>query len=77
MKRKRCNRASFSRSRKVERNIFSWDSLAEKMFCGTCGGVYTQIVVLRDANSNYAFITEQKISIYCLSSLKLDVDKMY
>ena len=47
------------------------------MFCGTCGGVYTQIVVLRDANSNYAFITEQKISIYCLSSLKLDVDKMY
>ena len=58
MKRKRCNRASFSRSQKVETNIFSWDSLAEKMFCGTCGGVCTQIVVLRDANSSYAFITE-------------------
>ena len=46
--------------RKVERYIFSWDSLAEKMFYGTCGGVCTQIVVLRDANSNYAFNTERE-----------------
>ena len=69
MKRKRCNRASFSRSRKVERNIFNWDSIAEKMFCGTCSGVCTQIVVLRDANSNYAFNTETEnfhlLSLQC------------